>query len=93
MAMFYPFTMLKVPTQATGFTKWHNRLGHASTDRLKLVIPSGENLIKERCCDSCMKGKLTRRCFKHHFDSTSSALEVVHGDLVGPITPSSNGGA
>ncbi|POW16678.1 hypothetical protein PSTT_01147 [Puccinia striiformis] len=31
--------------------------------------------------------------FKHHFDETNDKLEVVHGDLVGPITPSSNGGA
>jgi transposase InsO family protein len=40
-----------------------------------------------------MKGKMTQKSFKHHFDPTSAALEVVHGDLVGPITPSSNGGA
>ncbi|POW14882.1 hypothetical protein PSHT_07293 [Puccinia striiformis] len=78
---------------ANGFNKWHNRLGHASTDRLKIAVPLNENLIKENACDSCMKGKLTRKSFKHHFDETTTSLEVVHGDLVGPITPSSNGGA
>ncbi|KAA1087994.1 hypothetical protein PGTUg99_050213 [Puccinia graminis f. sp. tritici] len=85
--------MISNASEPTGFTKWHNRLGHASKDRLKVVIPSKESLMKEHCCDACMKGKMTRKSFTHHFDSTSTSLEVVHGDLVGPITPSSNGGA
>ncbi|KAI7938193.1 hypothetical protein MJO28_015113 [Puccinia striiformis f. sp. tritici] len=87
------WAMVKTTNNLSGFTKWHNRLGHASKDRLKVVIPEGENLIKDQCCDSCMKGKMTRKSFKHHFDKTTDILEVVHGDLVGPITPSSNGGA
>ncbi|KAI7952262.1 hypothetical protein MJO29_007893 [Puccinia striiformis f. sp. tritici] len=36
---------------------------------------------------------MTRKSFKSHFDETIEPLEVVHGDLVGPISPSSNGGA
>ena len=31
--------------------------------------------------------------FKSHFSPTEKSLEVVHGDLVGPISPASNGGA
>ncbi|KAI7966272.1 hypothetical protein MJO29_002020 [Puccinia striiformis f. sp. tritici] len=86
------WAMVKTTDNLSGFTKWHNRLGHASKDRLKVVVPEGENLIKDKCCDSCMKGKMTRKSFKHHFDKTTEVLEVVHGDLVGPITPTSNGG-
>jgi hypothetical protein len=86
-------TMLKTIDNSSSFTKWHNRLGHASNDRLKMVVPSDEKLIKDKCCNSCMKGKLTRKSFKSHFDLTSSSLKVIHGDLVGPISPSSNGGA
>jgi transposase InsO family protein len=85
--------MLKISEDATGFAKWHNRLGHAITKRLKAVLPKHEHLIKDGCCHACMKGELTRQSFKHHFDQVSAPLEVVHGDLVGPITPSSNGGA
>ncbi|KAI7948291.1 hypothetical protein MJO29_009956, partial [Puccinia striiformis f. sp. tritici] len=60
---------------------WHNRLGHASTDQIKLVIPAGENLAKDKMCDTCMQGKLTRKKFNSHFDQTTAPLEVVHGDL------------
>jgi hypothetical protein len=31
--------------------------------------------------------------FKGHFIPTEKSLEVVHGNLVGPISPASNGGA
>ncbi|POW06235.1 hypothetical protein PSHT_03692 [Puccinia striiformis] len=75
------FNLLTTSSTATDFDKWHNRLGHASTDRLKIVVPSDEKLTKIKACDTCMKGKLT------------PSLQVVHGDLVGPISPSSSGGA
>jgi transposase InsO family protein len=39
-----------------------------------------------------MKGKLSRLPFRGHFDPTSAPLQVVHGDIVGPITPSMNSG-
>ncbi|KAI7947970.1 hypothetical protein MJO28_009878 [Puccinia striiformis f. sp. tritici] len=85
--------MINETKQSDGFTKWHNRLGHASAERIKSVIPAGEHLIKDNSCDTCMKGKMTRKKFNSHFDETTASLEVVHGDLVGPISPSSNGGA
>ena len=34
-----------------------------------------------------MLDKLTRKSLKAHFNTTLSPLEVVHGDLVGPILP------
>jgi hypothetical protein len=40
-----------------------------------------------------MKGKVSRILFKSHFDATEHPLQVVHSDLVGPITPSTNSGA
>jgi transposase InsO family protein len=39
-----------------------------------------------------MKGKLTRLPFQGHFDPTQVPLQVIHGDIVGPITPSTNSG-
>jgi transposase InsO family protein len=35
---------------------------------------------------------MTQAPFDSHFTATNAALEVVHGDLVGPITPATNGG-
>ncbi|PLW27994.1 hypothetical protein PCASD_26554 [Puccinia coronata f. sp. avenae] len=58
---------------------------------LQAVLP-GVKLLNEGTCDSCMRGKVSRIPFKSHFDATSHPLEVVHGDLVGPITPSTNSG-
>jgi hypothetical protein len=40
-----------------------------------------------------MKGKVACVPFKSHFDSTDHPLQVVHSDLVGPITPLTNSGA
>ncbi|KAI7933571.1 hypothetical protein MJO28_009171 [Puccinia striiformis f. sp. tritici] len=74
-------------------TKWHQRLGHACAARIKtatgLSFPPGPRTL----CATCVQGKMSRLPFKGHFGPTSSALEVVHGDLVGPITPTTNGGA
>ncbi|PLW28356.1 hypothetical protein PCANC_23994 [Puccinia coronata f. sp. avenae] len=75
----------------TPFQTWHRRLGHAGIARLQAVLP-GVKLVNEGTCNSCMKGKVSRVPFSSHFDATSHPLEVVHGDLVGPITPSTNSG-
>ncbi|PLW09793.1 hypothetical protein PCASD_00691 [Puccinia coronata f. sp. avenae] len=58
--------MLKLTQEPQSFSLWHNRMGHASTELLKVAIPNIKLLPKEEC--------------------------FVHGDLVGLILPSSNGG-
>ncbi|KAH9453332.1 hypothetical protein Pst134EA_033103 [Puccinia striiformis f. sp. tritici] len=73
--------------------KWHNRLGHASFNRIAVSLPFKIDITKTHACDACMGGKITRVPFKGHFKSTKTPLEVVHADLVGPISPATNGGA
>jgi hypothetical protein len=80
------------PSPTSAFNMWHSCLGHAGIARLKAVLP-GVNLVKSGSCDSCMKSKVARIPFKIHFDATKHPLQVVHSDLVGPITPSTNSGA
>jgi transposase InsO family protein len=75
----------------SAFETWHHRLGHASLARLQSILP-GVQLTKTTSCDSCMKGKVSRIPYKGHFDKTEHPLKVVHADLVGPITPSTNSG-
>ncbi|PLW11121.1 hypothetical protein PCASD_23835 [Puccinia coronata f. sp. avenae] len=75
----------------SAFETWHNRLGHAGIARLQSVLP-GVKLTKSGSCDSCMKGKVSRVPFKSHFDAAEHPLAVVHADLVGLITPSTNSG-
>jgi transposase InsO family protein len=75
----------------SAFEAWHNRLGHAGLARLQSFLP-GVKMVKLTSCDSCMKGKVSRVPFKGHFDKADHPLAVVHADLVGPITPSTNSG-
>jgi hypothetical protein len=72
--------------------RWHERLGHAnfiSLERMsKLQMVCGLPLINhaEQFCDTCMLAKHHRGTFlkqsKYHMDK---ALELVHGDLCGPV--------
>jgi len=84
-------TMISNPLDV--FTKWHNRFGHASSGRIAQAVPDAITHTKTEACSACMKGKLTRLAFKGHFKGAEGPLAVVHGDLVGPISPATNGGA
>ena len=76
---------------------WHARFEHLSFNALgrleKMVrgLPHIEHGGK--LCDSCLAEKQRTLSFpkaaKYHM---MDALELVHGDLCGPITPATNGG-
>lgn len=73
---------------------WHVRLGHVSFGSLKLMSKKGiiegipKMIIPSEPCEGCLMGKQTRNPFP---SSTSfrakKTLELVHGDLCGPVTP------
>ena len=76
---------------------WHARFGHLSFDvlgRLEKMV-TGMSHIEHvgELCDSCLVEKQRRPLFpktaKHH---ATEALELVHGDLCGPITLATHGG-
>jgi len=76
---------------------WHARYGHLSFDALgkleKMVrgLPHIEHASE--LCDSCLAGKQRRLSFpKMAKYRAAGALELVHGDLCGPITPATHGG-
>jgi transposase InsO family protein len=75
------------------FERWHIRLGHASRARIQSILKDSISLGKSVTCQACMMGKLTRLPYSSHFKPATHPLQVVHGDLVGPITPATNGGA
>ena len=73
---------------------WHARLGHVNINTLKLMvnkklvigIPNVE--IKKKTCVSCLLGKKARKPYPQETTfRASSPLELVHGDLCGPISP------
>lgn len=75
--------------------KWHARLGHMNTETIKkmiskeLVTGIPTIVTDKETCMSCMLGKQTRKPFPQATTYRASrALELVHGDPCGPITPS-----
>ena len=77
---------------------WHQRLGHASFERMKQIenweekfkIPQNRPFGKP--CMGCSKGKFTRRrkkTFRIH--KAKEILEVTHTDIIGPFKTGMNG--
>jgi hypothetical protein len=48
--------------------------------------------LKQSTCKACMQGKLTKLPFKDHFSPAKHPLNVIHADLVVPISLPSNSG-
>jgi transposase InsO family protein len=86
-------TALTVTTRTENvFDKWHKRMGHASAARVQAAID--ENIPKSMTtCDTCQRGKMTKLPFKGYFNPAEKSMDIIHGDLVGPISPATNGGA
>ena len=74
--------------------RWHARLGHIGRESMRsmiskeLVLGIPKIVIEKGTCSSCLLGKQAR----HPFPQATSfrakrTLELVHGDLCGPITP------
>ena len=75
--------------------QWHARLGHISYETIKarvkneLVIGMTRAPTEKETCESCLLGKQTRQTFPQATSyRASSMLELIHGDLCGPISPS-----
>ncbi|KAG7599681.1 GAG-pre-integrase domain [Arabidopsis suecica] len=73
---------------------WHARLGHIGVDTMKTMMQNEivaglpKIGIDKETCSSCLLGKQVRQSFPQAtlFRATS-ILELIHGDLCGPITP------
>lgn len=68
----------------------HNSLGHPSLPYLKAAFPDLN--IKDLNCAHCDVAKMHRQPFSGNFPQPLRALECIHMDLCGPITPASRGG-
>ena len=79
---------------ASDSTRWHARLGHIGVDTMKAMINKElvrgmpRIAIEKETCVSCLLGKQARKPFPQATTyRASKPLELVHGDLCGPITP------
>jgi hypothetical protein len=79
--------------------RWHARLGHVNMHVLRRManqelvrgMPSLEQV--ERVCEACMTGKQRHTAFPNQAAwRAEHGLELVHGDLCGPISPTTPSG-
>ena len=75
---------------------WHLRLGHINPNRIQRLIhdgPLGTLRLEEwPQCESCLKGKMTKRSFTQKADRAKEILALVHTDVCGPMTTPARGG-
>jgi hypothetical protein len=77
---------------------WHRRLGHPSDQRLEKASHTSKGIPhlsnEQITCTACSQGKQTRKAIsKGPSEEPEFPLDIVHGDLVGPIATPSIGGA
>lgn len=79
--------------------RWHARFGHINFTALRKM--GREELVRglpllsqvEQVCEACLAGKHRRSPFPHRaLRRSTEVLELVHGDLCGPITPATPSG-
>jgi hypothetical protein len=73
---------------------WHARLGHLNFDTLRKMgcngLIRGMPLLSqvEQICEACLAGKHRRTPFPRQAQRRSTeVLQLLHGDIYGPITP------
>jgi transposase InsO family protein len=79
--------------------RWHARFGHINFGALRKMaregLVRGMPLISqvEQVCEACLAGKHRRAPFPRQVMArTTRPLELLHGDLCGPITPATPSG-
>jgi len=78
---------------------WHEQYGHIGIDNLKRVVrmvdginPRMLKLTNDRICHTCIEGKQTRLPHNKERTRVKRPLQLIHSDLMGPITPVSREG-
>ncbi|KAL0297830.1 UNVERIFIED_CONTAM: hypothetical protein Scaly_3082400 [Sesamum calycinum] len=74
---------------------WHTRLGHISQDRMKGLVDSKsleiDNLDNLPACESCSKGKMTRKAFVGQSRLANGLLDLIHTDVCGQLNTQARG--
>ena len=75
---------------------WNMRLGHININRINRLVEDGilDNFVLEPMpvCESCIKGKMSKRPFPLNSNRSSELLELVHTDVCGSINIRTHGG-
>lgn len=78
---------------------WHARLGHVNFNAMalmstgKMVLGMPEIKAQNEVCKGCLMSKQVRSSFPRQATyNAKKALEIIHGDLCGPIAPATTAG-
>ena len=75
---------------------WHLRLGHINLDRINRLVkdvPSRKlNVGTLSVCESCLKGKMTKRPFSAKGERSKEPLQPIHRDVCSPLSVQARGG-
>ncbi len=100
---FYePYEAHSAATQRTPTLEtWHRRFVHLNLQSLRALARSDDTYVKgfsidkrhmdDFNCESCLRGKMTRKPFPLSETKSSRPLELVHSDLMGPMQVESLG--
>lgn len=73
---------------------WHTRLGHVNFTALKSMVDKGiiegvpKMVMPSEPCEGCLVGKQSRKPYPSSTNfRAQKRLELIHGDLCGPVTP------
>lgn len=91
--------ILASSVEAAAETIWHCRFGHLNYESLRMLAEKemvrGLPMIdmEKGVCEICMKGKQNRNAIPKQSNwRANRGLELVHSDICGPISPSSESG-
>ncbi|KAL0281726.1 UNVERIFIED_CONTAM: Retrovirus-related Pol polyprotein from transposon TNT 1-94 [Sesamum radiatum] len=75
---------------------WHARLGHISKDSIRRLVDTNsleiDDLDHLPTCESCLKGKMTKKPFVGQSAIAKGLLDLVHTDVCGPLSIPARGG-
>lgn len=80
-----------------GVELWHRRLGHIGLSGLKKLVKISAGLSMNSfdmdLCEACALSKGSRKPFQKSNNPSTDKLEIIAGDLLGPLEVKSIGGA
>jgi transposase InsO family protein len=88
------------PSSSASCEVWHRRMGHLNVKDLNAMRDgavtglsySDKSVIDKSTCTVCCEGKQSRLPFGHTGTRSTKVLDIIHGDVCGPMESTSIGG-
>lgn len=80
-------TSYAAKTSEVDFALWHKRLAHANEKTMNLLLNTNKKMDSVTC-ESCVKGKMSRKPFNEKGKRAHDLLEIIHSDVCSVNIPS-----